>query len=201
MKKIQNRKTPVDCWYFDVSLIASYWSQQVARSYHHTAPVSLNISLRESLLMLSEEGLENVWERHRRNAELFWEGLEKMGLRLHVEKSQRLPTLSTICIPEGVDGKAVTSYLLQKHNIEIGNGLGSLAGKVWRFLSFFLFFFYYYLIFFTLNFFFYFFLQSFFLFNRIGLMGCNSTKESIEMLLDRFREALTENGFKCNSNL
>eukprot|EP01091_Cochliopodium_minus_P006682 TRINITY_DN16690_c1_g1_i1.p1 TRINITY_DN16690_c1_g1~~TRINITY_DN16690_c1_g1_i1.p1 ORF type:complete len:387 (-),score=125.77 TRINITY_DN16690_c1_g1_i1:48-1208(-) len=162
LKKVVNRKTPVDCWYFDVSLIANYWNQDVQRSYHHTAPVSLNLGLRESLLIVSEEGLDKSWERHRENAELFWAGLEKMGLQLHVKRENRLPTLSTIKIPEGVDGKAITNYFLNKYDIEIGNGLGSLAGKVWR----------------------------------VGLMGSNSTKENVELLLNCFRQALSENGFK-----
>ena len=92
----------------------------------------MNYGLREALSLIVEEGIENSWQRHQQNAELLWEGLEKIGLVCHVEKPFRLPTLTTVRIPEGVNGKAVSSYLLQEYNIEIGGGLGELAGKVWR---------------------------------------------------------------------
>jgi len=132
LQKIKERKTVVHCWYLDMSLIGNYWSGQTSRVYHHTAPVSLNYGLREALLIVAEEGLENVWKRVQSNAELFWEGLEKMGLELHVKKHERLPTLTTVKVPQGVDPKAVTNYFLEHFHIEIGNGLGELAGKVWR---------------------------------------------------------------------
>lgn len=82
--------------------------------------------------IVCEEGLENCWKRHQQNAELLWKGLEELGLTLHVAKEYRLPSLTTVRIPEGVDGPAVSRYLMQNYNIELGNGLGELAGKVWR---------------------------------------------------------------------
>jgi alanine-glyoxylate transaminase/serine-glyoxylate transaminase/serine-pyruvate transaminase len=84
------------------------------------------------LRLVAEEGLASCWQRHQKNVEYLWEGLEDMGLKMHVEKEYRLPTLTTVCIPEGVNGKSVARQLLVEHNIEIGGGLGELAGKVWR---------------------------------------------------------------------
>lgn len=92
----------------------------------------MNYAIREALRLIAEEGLENRWQRHQANAELLWEGLEDLGLVLHVQKQYRLPTLTTVRVPAGVDAKAVTSQLLNDYNIEIGNGLGELGGKVWR---------------------------------------------------------------------
>ena len=129
-EKLQKRTTPVSNWYLDMNLLNQYWGEP--RKYHHTAPCNMNYGLREALSLIVEEGIENSWQRHQQNAELLWEGLEKIGLVCHVEKQFRLPTLTTVRIPEGVNGKAVSSYLLQEYNIEIGGGLGELAGKVWR---------------------------------------------------------------------
>lgn len=106
--------------------------------------------------MVAEEGLANCWQRHQQNVEYLWEGLEDLGLTLHVERDFRLPTLTTVCIPEGVDGKAIARKLLTEYNIEIGGGLGELAGKVWR----------------------------------VGLMGFNSRKESVDRLLEAVRQVL-----------
>ena len=92
----------------------------------------MNFGLREALRLIAEEGLDNAWARHRRNAEHLWEGLERLGLEPHVPLSLRLPTLTTVRIPEGVDGKAFTLHLLNRFGIEVGGGLGALAGKVWR---------------------------------------------------------------------
>ena len=88
--------------------------------------------MREALRLLTEEGLENAWARHRRNAEALWTGLETLGLTMLVPEERRLPTLTTVRIPEGVDGKAFSSHLLNTHGIEVGGGLGVLAGKIWR---------------------------------------------------------------------
>ncbi len=129
-EKISKRKGKVPNWYLDVSLLNKYWGSD--RVYHHTAPVNMNFGIRESLRLLSQEGLGAAWDRHRLNAERLWSGLERLGLELHVEPDLRLPTLTTVRIPEGVDGKAFTLHLLEKYGIEIGGGLGSLAGKVWR---------------------------------------------------------------------
>ena len=128
--KLNSRKEKVPNWYLDVSLLNKYWGSD--RVYHHTAPVNMNFGIREALRLLSEEGLENAWRRHADNAEMLWEGLLTLGLELHVEKDLRLPTLTTVRIPEGIDGKAFTLHLLKNHGIEIGGGLGDLAGKVWR---------------------------------------------------------------------
>ena len=129
-EKLDRRTTKVPNWYLDMSGLKSYWGSQ--RTYHHTAPVNMNYGLREALRLLCEEGLENSWARHRRNSEQLWAGLERMGLELHVPLSHRLPTLTTVKIPDGVDGKAFATHLLNKHGVEIGNGLGDLAGRVWR---------------------------------------------------------------------
>ena len=128
--KLDRRTGKVPNWYLDMSGLKSYWGSQ--RTYHHTAPVNMNYGLREALRLLCEEGIENSWARHRRNSEQLWDGLERLGLELHVPLSHRLPTLTTVRIPDGVDGKAFATHLLDKHGVEIGNGLGDLAGRVWR---------------------------------------------------------------------
>ncbi len=128
--KMMARQGKVPNWYLDVTLLNRYWGSD--RVYHHTAPVNMNFGIREALRLLAEEGLEASWARHRANAERLWAGLESLGLELHVPEQLRLPTLTTVRIPEGVDGKAFSLHLLNKHGIEVGGGLGSLAGKVWR---------------------------------------------------------------------
>ena len=128
--KLAARKDKVPNWYLDVSLLNQYWGSD--RVYHHTAPVNMNFGMREALRLLSDEGLENAWARHRKNAEALWSGLESLGLELHVPEELRLPTLTTVRIPSDVDGKAFSSHLLNTHGIEVGGGLGVLAGKIWR---------------------------------------------------------------------
>ena len=128
--KMMARQGKVPNWYLDVTLLNQYWGSD--RVYHHTAPVNMNFGMREALRLLAEEGLENAWARHRRNAEALWSGLQALGLELHVPEELRLPTLTTVRIPEGVDGKAFSLHLLNRHGIEVGGGLGALAGKVWR---------------------------------------------------------------------
>jgi alanine-glyoxylate transaminase/serine-glyoxylate transaminase/serine-pyruvate transaminase len=130
VEKLQQRGTKVANWYLDMTLLSKYWGKE--RTYHHTAPINLYYALREALRLIAEEGIENSWTRHQKNVEYLWEGLENLGLDLHVKREFRLPTLTTVCIPEGVDGKAIARQLLNEHNIEIGGGLGELAGKVWR---------------------------------------------------------------------
>ncbi len=130
VEKLQKRPNKVANWYLDMTLLNKYWGQE--RIYHHTAPINLYYGLREALRLIAEEGLENCWQRHQKNAEYLWDRLEDLGLTLHVQREFRLPTLTTVCIPEGVDGKAIARQLLNEHNIEIGGGLGELAGKVWR---------------------------------------------------------------------
>jgi alanine-glyoxylate transaminase/serine-glyoxylate transaminase/serine-pyruvate transaminase len=128
---LRNRKMKVANWYLDLQALDSYWGSG-QRVYHHTAPVNMNYAMREALLLLQEEGLENVHARHRAVAEKLWAGLEALGVPPRVPLELRSPTLTTAIIPEGVDDLAVRRRLLDEYNIEIAGGLGSLAGKVWR---------------------------------------------------------------------
>ena len=128
--KLAARQDKVPNWYLDVSLLNQYWGSD--RVYHHTAPVNMNFGMREALRLLADEGLDAAWARHRSNAEALWSGLESMGIEMHVPEALRLPTLTTVRIPDGVDGKAFTQHLLNNHGIEVGGGLGVLAGKIWR---------------------------------------------------------------------
>ena len=130
LEKLSRRKSKVANWYLDMSLLANYWGK--GRTYHHTAPVNMTYAIREALRLLAEEGLEASWKRHRETAEYLWQNLDEMGLSCHVPVEYRLPTLTTVRIPAGVDGKAVTTKLVQEHNMELGGGLGELGGKVWR---------------------------------------------------------------------
>jgi alanine-glyoxylate transaminase / serine-glyoxylate transaminase / serine-pyruvate transaminase len=130
MAKLTARSTKVPNWYLDMLLLGKYWGAD--RMYHHTAPINLYYGLREALRLVSEEGIDKSWARHQANVEYLWSSLESIGLKMHVEKQYRLPTLTTVCIPDGIDGKAVAKQLLTEHDIEIGGGLGELAGKVWR---------------------------------------------------------------------
>jgi alanine-glyoxylate transaminase/serine-glyoxylate transaminase/serine-pyruvate transaminase len=130
MEKLNHRKQKVISWYWDVSLITKYWGKE--RTYHHTAPINMNYALRESLRIIAEEGLEARWKRHQQNAEMLWDGLSEMGIQCHVPQEIRLPTLTSVSIPDGVDGKAVIRYLLEHFNLEIAGGMGQLAGKIWR---------------------------------------------------------------------
>ncbi|PMB48846.1 alanine--glyoxylate aminotransferase [Fischerella thermalis CCMEE 5205] len=130
VEKLQQRRTKVANWYLDMTLLSKYWGSE--RVYHHTAPINMYYALREALRLIAEEGVENSWRRHQENVEYLWQSLEDIGLSLHVQREYRLPTLTTVRIPEGVDGKAIARQLLLEHNIEIGGGLGELAGQVWR---------------------------------------------------------------------
>ena len=129
---IADRSTPVQSWFLDMNLVMGYWGKGSQRSYHHTAPVNAIYALHESLTLLKEEGLENSWARHMRNHLAFRAGLEAMGLSLVVDEACRLPQLNAVSIPEGVDEAQVRSTLLNDYSLEIGAGLGQLAGKVWR---------------------------------------------------------------------
>lgn len=130
--KIANRKTKVQSWFLDLNLVMGYWGEGAKRAYHHTAPVNALYALHESLLMLHQEGLENAWQRHYDNHLLLRAGLEAMGLEFIVKEADRLPQLNAVTIPEGVEDGAVRSRLLNEYNLELGAGLGALAGKVWR---------------------------------------------------------------------
>jgi len=132
--KIRNRKSPVQSWFLDQTLVMDYWANNAGgkRSYHHTAPVNSLYALHESLVMLHNEGLENAWARHQTQHEKLAEGLEKLGIQFIVPKDERLPQLNAVYIPEGVDDVTVRNYLLNEFNLEIGAGLGAFAGKAWR---------------------------------------------------------------------
>jgi alanine-glyoxylate transaminase/serine-glyoxylate transaminase/serine-pyruvate transaminase len=133
LKKISQRSEPVGTWFHDLGLIDSYWSEGSKRAYHHTAPVNSIFALAESLRMVRQEGLEKSWERHRHIAERLVEGLRAMGLQMLVEESgARLGQLNVVKVPDGVDEAAIRARLLNEDNLEIGAGLGPLAGKVWR---------------------------------------------------------------------
>ena len=132
LEKIRNRKTKVQSWFMDLNLVMGYWGTGTKRAYHHTAPINALYSLHESLLMLKEEGLENAWARHHKNHLALKAGLEAMGLSFIVKEADRLPQLNAVTIPAGVDDAVVRGRLLTEYNLEIGAGLGALAGKVWR---------------------------------------------------------------------
>lgn len=131
VEKIKARKSPCPSWFQDLGLVMGYWSG-AKRTYHHTAPVNPLYGLHESLVMLAEEGIERSWQRHADNHQQLRAGLEAMGIRFVVPEGSRLPQLNAIYVPEGVDEAAVRSRLLNEFGIEIGAGLGALAGKVWR---------------------------------------------------------------------
>ena len=132
VERIKARKTPVQSWFLDLNLVMGYWGPNAKRAYHHTAPVNALYGLHEALVMLENEGLENAWARHQHNHLSLRAGLEAMGLGFLVDEASRLPQLNAVTIPEGVDEAAVRSRLLQDYDLEIGAGLGDLAGKVWR---------------------------------------------------------------------
>jgi alanine-glyoxylate transaminase/serine-glyoxylate transaminase/serine-pyruvate transaminase len=132
LAKIQARTTRVQSWFLDLSLVMGYWGGEQRRSYHHTAPINALYGLHEALVMLREEGIENAWARHRHNHLALRAGLELLGLELIVPEAERLPQLNAVSIPAGIDDATVRSRLLLEHNLEIGAGLGDLAGKVWR---------------------------------------------------------------------
>ncbi|MCW9047200.1 MAG: alanine--glyoxylate aminotransferase family protein [Gammaproteobacteria bacterium] len=129
---ISSRKTRVTSWFLDMNLVMGYWGANTKRAYHHTAPVNALYAFHESLVMLQDEGLENAWKRHAKNHLALRAGLEAMGLGFVVDEADRLPQLNSVTIPDGVDDAAVRSQLLSEFNLEIGAGLGALAGKVWR---------------------------------------------------------------------
>ena len=132
INKFTHRKTPVTSWFLDLNLVMGYWGKGAKRAYHHTAPVNTLYGLHESLVMLTEEGLENSWSRHKENHLLLKAGLSELGISYLVDKSSRLPQLNSVYIPEGSDDAQVRSSLINDFNIEIGAGLGDLAGKIWR---------------------------------------------------------------------
>jgi alanine-glyoxylate transaminase/serine-glyoxylate transaminase/serine-pyruvate transaminase len=130
LQALDRRRTPVVSWYLDMGLVRSYWGAE--RKYHHTAPINMIYALREALRLIAEEGLESRFARHRLCHRALVAGIEAMGLSMLVPEAERLPMLNAIRIPDGADDKKVRAALLQEFGIEIGGGLGSLAGKIWR---------------------------------------------------------------------
>ena len=155
---VANRRTKVQSWFLDLNLLMGYWQAEGGRSYHHTAPINLLYALHESLLMLKEEGLEAAWSRYESNYELLRAGLESMGLSVPVTRGDHLPELVTVTVPDGVDEAEIRTRMLEDHGIEIGAGLGQLAGKVWR----------------------------------IGLMGQNSSPETVRLCLDALKASMRD---------
>jgi len=130
--KLTNRQTPVTSWFLDLNLVMGYWGKGAKRAYHHTAPVNTLYGLHESLVMLTEEGLENSWNRHQENHQLLRDGLQSFGIHYLVEELSRLPQLNSVIIPDNLNDEEVRNSLLTNYNIDIGAGLGALAGKIWR---------------------------------------------------------------------
>jgi alanine-glyoxylate transaminase/serine-glyoxylate transaminase/serine-pyruvate transaminase len=132
VEMVKNRKEKVHSWFMDMNLLLGYWGA-ANRTYHHTAPTNSLYALHEALLMLREEGLENAWARHQRNHAALKAGLETLGMSYLVEEAYRLPQMNAVSVLPGVDEKEVRRRLLLDYNLEIGAGLGDLAGKIWRF--------------------------------------------------------------------
>ena len=132
LDRIKNRKTKVQSWFLDLNLVLGYWAGDGKRTYHHTAPVNTLYALHEALVILQEEGIENAWARHRRHHDALRAGIEAMGLSFVVKPEARLPQLNAIRVPDGVDEAAVRARLLNEYSLEVGAGLGAMAGKIWR---------------------------------------------------------------------
>ncbi len=130
-EKVRKRKTRISNWFLDMNRLTGYWNG-AKRTYHHTSPVHSFYALHEALLILREEGLEHAWTKHQRHHAAFKAGVEAMGMRLLGEENSRLPQLNAVIIPDGIEDMKVRSALLHSYGIEIGGGLGSLAGKIWR---------------------------------------------------------------------
>ncbi|HWJ39844.1 MAG TPA: alanine--glyoxylate aminotransferase family protein [Candidatus Limnocylindrales bacterium] len=130
LERIRARKSKVQSWYLDMTMVEKYWGAD--RTYHHTAPISMNYALREALRIVCDEGLEARWRRHELNHRALVAGVEAMGLEMNVAPEHRLWSLNAVCVPEGVDDARVRGRLLNDSNIEIGGGLGPLKGKIWR---------------------------------------------------------------------
>jgi len=131
-KVLDKRKTPVQSWFLDLSLVKNYWSG-AKRAYHHTAPVSSIYALHKALGLVLEEGLENRWDRHQVVHQYLKKGLEKLGFKYLVKPAHRLPNLNAVYLPKSVKDEAkLRNQLLNEYNIEVGGGLGDFAGKIWR---------------------------------------------------------------------
>jgi alanine-glyoxylate transaminase / serine-glyoxylate transaminase / serine-pyruvate transaminase len=131
VQALDERKTKVQSWFLDLSMVRNYWSG-AKRVYHHTGPVSAMFALHEALRLVLEEGLEKRFMRHKKNHELLRDGLEQLGFEFVVKSDYRLPMLNAVKLPEGVVDASVRGRLLDEYNIEVGGGLGEFAGKIWR---------------------------------------------------------------------
>ena len=131
VEKLERRKTKVASWYLDFSMIRGYWSKG-GRAYHHTAPIVMNYALYQALALVLEEGLEHRWRRHQMHSRALMAGLEALDFEPFAASGHRLPMLNSVRLPAGVDDAAVRRELLETYDIEIGGGLGDLAGQVWR---------------------------------------------------------------------
>jgi alanine-glyoxylate transaminase/serine-glyoxylate transaminase/serine-pyruvate transaminase len=129
LHRMRTRSAKVQSWYLDISMVERYWGDD--RTYHHTAPISMNYALREALLLIHEEGLECRWKRHQANHQALVSGVEAMGLKMAVPQTHRLWSLNAISVPKGVNDSCVRRRLLEE-DIEIGGGLGALQGQIWR---------------------------------------------------------------------
>lgn len=132
MAKLKARQAAPQSWFLDMDLLTGYWGSGAKRAYHHTAPINTLYALHAALQILKQEGLANAWKRHADNHQQLRLGLEAMGLEFYVEPAYRLPQLNSVKVPAGVDEAAVRAFLLNQFNLEIGAGLGPLAGKIWR---------------------------------------------------------------------
>jgi len=132
VEHVKKRKDKIHSWFMDMNLLLGYWGN-TTRTYHHTAPGNSLFALHEALLLIKEEGLEQCWARHRRHHLALKAGLEAMGLKFLVEEKYQLPQMNAVMCPQGVDEAQVRKTLLSEFNLEIGAGLGPLAGKIWRF--------------------------------------------------------------------
>ncbi|MCC6610930.1 MAG: aminotransferase class V-fold PLP-dependent enzyme [Burkholderiales bacterium] len=132
VEHVKARKDKIRSWFMDMNLLLGYWGA-TTRTYHHTAPTNSLFGLHEALLLLREEGVENAWARHRRHHVALKAGLEAMGLRFLVKEQYQIPQMNAVRVPEGVDEAKVRRTLLEEFSLEIGAGLGPLAGKIWRF--------------------------------------------------------------------
>lgn len=133
IQKIKKRKTKVQSWFLDMNLIMNYWGNgEQKRAYHHTAPVNSLYAMHEALLMVRQEGLDSSWERHNQYHDQLKGGLLEMGFTFLVDEAHRLPQLNTVFLPEGLDEATLRNKLLNEYMLEVGGGLGNLAGKIWR---------------------------------------------------------------------
>ena len=132
VEHVKHRKDKIHSWFMDMNLLLGYWGA-TTRTYHHTAPTNSLFALHEALLLIREEGLENCWARHHRHHVALKAGLEAMGLKYLVKEEHQLPQMNAVLCPEGVNEAEVRKTLLNEFSIEIGAGLGPLAGKIWRF--------------------------------------------------------------------